>query len=271
VTYNDFPYLAKVLEARGDLDESMSRDVVDGWIARPLKGKGALLPKARALAGDDVFPSTYTPENDPFVYSTDFGIDYYKNFPASYSALPAHNRTTYFVTKEPIRNVLWNIRFALVRTGPPNDFFYTTMKFALIDRQRSSAGARAAPKDLMKNSVAMFSVVDEASGLKGVQVSAGPGSQKIFLERNAPYTNKLQAPSPDDPAGAGPPPKLPDDAKLLDLTLIRLRDEIEINLDNNPIMRVPIDPAVEDLGFYIQNVGFGVTVKEMTIREIKVD
>ncbi|WAC20157.1 hypothetical protein OVA24_02035 [Luteolibacter sp. SL250] len=271
LAYNDFKYLAEVMDARGVLDDYMNRDVVDGWIAKPPNGKGALLAEARAKAGDDLFPATRTPEDDPFVGLKDFGIGNYKKFPASISVPPAHYRTTYFVTKEPVRNAIWNIRFSLMRSGPPDDHYYTTLKFALIDRRHASAAARAAPKDVWSNSVAMFAIVDEASGQKGVQLSAGPGSRKIYLQRNAPYAKRLPAPGPGDPGDRVPPPELPDDAGLLNLTLIRLGDEIEINLDDKPLMRIPIDPAVEDLGFYIQNVGFATTVKEMTIREIKAD
>jgi hypothetical protein len=271
LAYQDFKYLAEVLDARGVLDESMNRDVVDGWIAKPLKGKEPLLAKARTKAGDDLLPGTRTPEDDPFVGQRDFGVGYYKKLPVSFSVQPARYRTSYFVTKEPIRNAIWNIRFAVVRSGPPDDHFYTSLRFAMIDRQHESAAAKAAPKDVLANSVAAFAIVDESSGQKGVQLSAGPGSRKIYLQRNAPYTNQLTAPPPDDPAERVPPPALPEDAELLDLTLIRLGDEVEINLNDKPLMRVPIDPTVEDLGFYIQNVGFAITVKEMTIREIKAE
>lgn len=271
LAYNDFKYLAEVMDARGILDESMNRDIADGWIAKPLKGKDALLTKARGKAGDDLFPATFTPKDDPFVGARDFGIGYYKKLPVSLSVQPAHYRTSYFVTKEPVRNVIWNIRFALVRSGTPDDHFFTALRFALIDRRHASEAARGAPKDVLRNSVAAFSIIDESSGQKGVQLSAGPGSRKIYLQRNAPYTNELTAPPADDPSERVPPPELPEGAKLLDLTLIRLGDEIEINLDDKPLIRVPIDPAVEDLGFYIHNVGFAITVKEMTIREIKAD
>lgn len=271
LAYNDFKYLAEVMDARGALDESMNRDIADGWIAKPLKGQEPLLAKARANAGDDLFPGTRTPKDDPFVGQRDFGVGYYKKLPGSFSVQPAHYRTSYFVTKDPIRNAIWNIRFALVRSGPPDDHYYTTLRFALIDRQHASAGAKAAPKDVLANSVAAFSIVDEASGQKGVQLAAGPGSRKIYLQRNAPYTNQLVAPPPDNPKERVPPPVLPEGADLLDLTLIRLGDEVEINLNDKPLMRVPIDPTVEDLGFYIQNVGFAITVKEMTIREIKAE
>lgn len=271
LAYNDFKYLAEVMDARGVLDESMNRDIADGWIAKPPKGNDPLLAKARAKAGDDLFPGTYTPKDDPFVGQKDFGVGYYKKLPASISVQPARYRTSYFVTKEPIRNAIWNIRFALAKSGPPDDHYHTTLKFALIDRQHASAAASAAPNDVLSNSVAMFSVVEEVSGQKGVQLAAGPGSRKIYLQRNAPYTDQLQAPLPDAPAERAPSPALPGGAKLLDVTLIRLGDEIEIHLNDNLLMRVPIDPAVEDLGFYIQNVGFAITVKEMTIREIKAE
>jgi hypothetical protein len=268
---NDFTYLAEVIGARGVLDESMNRDFVDGWIAKPLKGGDSLLAKARANSGEDLFPSSHTPKGDPFVPITGLGIDHYKKFPVSLSVPPARYRTTYFVTKEPIRNAIWNIRFALRRSGPPDDHYYTNLKFVLIDRKHASLAARNQPRDLPGNSVAMFSIVDELSGQKGVELSAGPGSRKIYLQRHVPYADDPTNPPADAPAGRIPAPKLTDTTRLLDLTLIRLGDEIEITLDDKPLMRVPVDPAVEDLGFYIHNVGFAITVKEMTIREIKAD
>lgn len=268
--YHDFPLLRRAVEMEAVSPYRIRPHSIDDWAKFPVDPAKSLLATARARAGEDAIPTVETKLDD--WWKANWGRlhipDVMRDGVHMMVGTPQHSTAFYFTPKEPIRDAIWEITFAIGSADQAASAASNSTTIAMMDASGKAASANN--KGFDNRQIAKICFGENRAGGHWSGFGGGPRNATLYNQRQIPWMNESEVANLKRRLNAGTAAALPaDKSKIIHLAIIRLGNESEININGKTYMRLPVDPKVEDVGCFIQFVGAAVSVDGMTLRPIK--
>ncbi len=261
----DFDLLDATIADLDGLDRFVTRSEVKEWKRwADAANRRSLVETARKYQGKDLMPRIIPTKG--VLKQIRQNLDSLKQGHLVEVGVPGSYYDHLFSPPEPIRDIIWEARVAFEQTGANANPFLNELAFCLVDPTRMKPGGSWDRADW---SVARFSIWHDWNNYRFVCLAADPGGGRLEVPRFVPrMPRKIALTMHDHLSQRGPALEIPEKA-YFKLALIRLGDEVQILVDDKTFLHLPIKPGTGPLACEIHNVGMALSLKDVTLREIR--
>lgn len=265
--YHDFDLLKRAVAMEAPIPGRIQPEVIDAWAKSSVDPLKSLHGTATARAGEDLMPTVETVLDDWWRGWTLHDPALLSDGVHMKVGMPNYHSSTYFSPKKPVKDAIWEITFAIGNTDRAFKYLSNSITFALIDRSAKSANANR--KSVDNRQIAKVAFGENYEGERWSGFAGGPQGGTLYNQRAIPWMDEKEVARLKRRLDAGLQSALPEDkSKIVRLALIRLGNEAEVWINGRSYLRLAVDPAVEDVGCFLQMVGSAVTIDRMTLRPI---
>lgn len=263
--YHDFAFLKLLVGEEADLPEKIKPSDIDIWNRAEVDLSKPLLPQARALAGKDVMAGIER-VNEPF--SQKMGVQDPRPLRGGrylHFGEPNRNFKHYFVPPTPMRDGIWEMRMVFGNAEAPSQLVANSICVAfntLTATRPADPAGHVIPGNSM---LAQIAFLERYTGERWTEFAGAAAVRRLYNQRLVPFLDEakvalLRGRDITDP--------IPEGFRSIRLSLVRLGNEVEISVDDQAFLRLPIDPDIESIGCFIRIVGTAVAIEDMTLRLI---
>jgi len=266
--YHEFELLKRLLAQESFIPKRVPPAAVDAWMTPEIDPLGpGLYQKAIAKAGDNLMSTTKTSRDGPWSGLSLMDIDPLKDGVHAMTIEPNHHFTAIFAPEKPVRNLIWEATFAMGNNGRPDKQHPNVVVFGLMDW--SGKSKQASTPGYLNRQIAKLVIGEDSGQERWTGFTGGPIGLTLYTQRKTPWMSVAEVGVMKNKLETGQPVLLPGGKKEISVALVRLGNEVEITVNQQVFLRLPIDPAVEDVGCYFQCLGCAMIVDGFSLREIK--
>lgn len=266
--YHEFDELKQAVAMEAPIPGKIQPEVIDAWAKRPVDPLKSIYRQAVAHAGPDVMSTVEKVSSHWWTGWRLYDPEVLRDGVHLKVGRPNFHASTCFVPREPVKDVIWAIRFAIGNADPPFPLLSNSITFSLIDLGEKTANAGR--KEIDHRQIAKVAFGQNAKGERWSGFAGGPAGGTLYNQRSIPWLDKNEVARLKAKLDAGEQSAMPaDKSKIVRLALIRRGDEAEVWINGRPYLRLAVDPAVENVGCFIQMVGAAVSIDRMKLLPIR--
>lgn len=228
--------------------------------------RGSLLPVARKRQGPDLLAKC-----EKYIAPWQKGIDPFDFGPlkdARYVKEVSHGHfdRQSFAPPGAVRDMAWHVRFAFRETAPADDQNF--LFFALNDRQMKSDISRVGRNFYPDRAALFLRIICSPANHREVSVAIGPCRSEVEMTPHLAAMTAEEFANFKKQVEAGDPASRKITRRVHELSMIRIGGTAEILLNGRTLMRLPVNPLVEDLYPVFHSEGMSFAIDGMTVHAI---